>query len=247
MRYVGGKSRQRRHFVPAILDHTPNRERYLEPFVGGGSMLEWMAPHFAAVRASDTHEDLILMYQALQNGWEPPNSVTEERYRELRHSPPSPERGFVGFACAFGAKWFRGYARHKGSTPETYPSRSRRSLEALMSKLPDDTQFSRRDYRQWNPRPGTVVYCDPPYEQRGVDYATSAGFDHGEFWLLMDVWAQSGAHVYVSEFHAPTHWIPIAESVQRLTIAGNSPHSAREQGLQYDRLWVPKRYKDGYA
>ena len=247
MQYVGGKYRQRRAFVPAILGHTPNRDRYLEPFVGGGSMLEWMAPHFAAVRASDIHEDLILMYQALLEGWVPPTSVTREEYYALKSAEPSALRGFVGFSVSFGGKWFGGYATGKDVTPETFPGQAYRSLQRVMEGLPDDTQFSRRDYRQWNPRPGTVVYCDPPYERRGVDYVTSVGFDHNQFWKIMDRWVDQGAHVYVSEYHAPAHWVCIVESVQRLTIAANSPATRREQDLQYDRLWVPKRYKDGYA
>ena len=37
----------------AILAATTERARYLEPFVGGGSMLEVMAPHFGLTRASD--------------------------------------------------------------------------------------------------------------------------------------------------------------------------------------------------
>ena len=247
MRYVGGKYRQRRDFVPAILGHTPNRDRYLEPFVGGGSMLERMAPHFQQVRASDTHEDLILMYQALQSGWVPPSSVTREEYQALRAADPSALRGFVGFGVSFGGKWFGGYATEKNVTPETFPGRAYRNLQKVMGGLPDDTRFSVRSFEQWKPRAGTVVYCDPPYEQRGVEYKTSTGFPHTSFWRLMDDWWQAGVHVYVSEFNAPTHWTPIAESVQRLTIAGNSPVTKREQGLQYDRLWVPKRYKDGYA
>lgn len=246
MQYVGGKFRQRRDFVPAILAHTPNRDRYLEPFVGGGSMLEKMAPHFEEVRASDTHEDLILMWQALLQGWTPPSSITEEEWRALKGAKPSPERGFVGFACSFGAKWFGGYAREKGFTPETFPGRGARSVKALVAGLPTDTQFLLRDYRWWEPQPGTVVYCDPPYAARGVEYSTSGGFDHDSFWSVMDAWSEGGAHVYVSEFHAPTHWVPIAESVQSLNIAGNSPVTRRAKGTQYDRLWVPKRYQEGY-
>jgi DNA adenine methylase len=246
MRYVGGKFRQRREFVPAILKHTPNRDRYLEPFVGGGSMLEKMAPHFRAVRASDAHEDLILMYQALQEGWVPPQSVTREEYNALRRAEPSALRGFVGFGVSFGGKWFGGYATEKNVTPETFPQRTYRNLQNVMKDLPDDTEFSVRSFEQWKPHPGTVVYNDPPYELRGVEYKTSTEFPHTSFWRLMDEWWQSGVHVYVSEFNAPTHWVPIAESVQRLTITGNSPVTKREQGLQHDYLWVPRAYEGGY-
>lgn len=234
MQYVGGKFRQRRDFVPAILADTPNRERYLEPFVGGGAMLERMAPNFKSARASDVHEDLILMYQALLAGWEPPEEVNEKEYAELKFAEPSALRGFVGFACSFGAKWFGGYARNK--TGKSYAGTSKRNL-AKMLPLVEHVGFHHTSYDFWKPSAGTVVYADPPYANVGVGYKDSAGFDHPAFWNKMDEWTDRGALVYVSEFSAPPHWEPIAESVQRLTIAGNSPVTAREQGLQHDRLW----------
>ena len=209
-------------------------------------MLERMAPHFGAVRASDNHEDLILMYQALQEGWEPPRTVTREEYIALKDAEPSALRGFVGFGVSFGGKWFGGYATNRGSDNTTYADRSARNVLRIRDALPPDSVFSIKDYSQWKPTPGTVVYADPPYKQRNVDYKTSVAFDHDRFWSLMDMWSQSGVHVFVSEFHAPTNWTYITESVQRLTIAANSSVTKREQGFQYDRLWVPKAFANGY-
>lgn len=238
--YVGGKFRQRRDFVPAILRETPNREEYLEPFVGGGWMLEKMAPHFRSVTASDIHEDLILMWQGALAGEEFPGRVTEDDYYEVKASKPSGLRGFVGFGCSFGGKWFGGYARQSGSTAETFPRTARNHLQKTMDALPTNAGFVLCSYTDHAPGSGTVVYADPPYATRGVEYKDSSGFDHRGFWETMDSWVDAGAHVFVSEFHAPAHWEPLVVSSQRLTLSSNAPGSSRKQGTQLDTLWAPR-------
>lgn len=240
MQYVGGKFRQSRDFAPAILGFTSNRDAYLEPFVGGGWMLRAMGPHFQRVTAGDSHEDLILLWDAVWSGWSPPSSITEEQYQSIRREEPSALRGFVGFGSSFGGKWFGGYARQKGSNETTFPTRAASNLVKTLAKLPEDTQFVHQSYDEHNPGEGTVVYADPPYATRGVEYHTSDGFDHGKFWETMDEWVDSGAHVFVSEFHAPDHWEPLVVSRQTLTLSANSPASKSEQGYQLDTLWVPK-------
>lgn len=240
MRYPGGKFRQRKQFVPAILSHTPNRQRYLEPFVGGGSMLERMAPHFEQVRASDIHEDLILMYQALKDGWEPPTEVSREDYYEVKATNgPSALRGFIGFGVSFGAKWFGGYAEAETA------GRSARNLQRVMNSLPEDTRFSLKSFEEWDPQPGTVVYCDPPYRNVGKVYGKHSGFPHDEFWALMNEWVARGVHVFVSEYSAPDGWVFITESVQKRTLAGDFPEARKRN--QYDRLFVPMSKFDGYG
>lgn len=240
MHYVGGKFRQRRHFAPAILADTKERTEYWEPFVGGGWMLEAMAPHFKRVIAGDVHEDLILMYQALMSGWDPPEAISEDEYRELKLADPSALRGFAGFGASFGGKWFGGYGRH-GEHKTTIVEQNRNSLLKLRAALPTDTEFVHRSYEMATPHPGTVIYADPPYAARGVEFKDSNGFDHGRFWWFMDFWTDRGAHVYVSEFSAPDHWEPLVTSVQRLTLSRNSPVTPGEQGLQYDTLYRRRR------
>lgn len=243
MQYVGGKFRQRKHFKPAILAATTERARYLEPFVGGGSMLEVMAPHFGLTRASDVNEDLVLLYQALMRGWEPPVSLSREEYVYLKTAEPSALRAFAGFGASYGGKWFGGYTeREKVATSARSLAKTRARLLGL------DLRFSHRSYEWWQPQAGTVVYADPPYADVGVGFRDSKGFDHPAFWLVMDEWVGRGAHVFVSEFSAPPHWVPITTSVQRLTLSPNSGVTRREeQGLQHDSLWVPAEHEGGYG
>ena len=126
VQYLGGKTRLAKHISTAILADTDAREVYVEPMVGGGSVLAAMAPHFERAYAGDVHEDLILMYQAIQSGWEPPSELSEDCWRELKYSEPSPLRGFAGFGCSFAGRWFEGYARNSKGT--NYAAQAARKL-----------------------------------------------------------------------------------------------------------------------
>ena len=114
MRYLGGKSRIAKPILEVILANATERTGvYWEPFIGGGGMASKAAKHFNRCIYSDQDEDLMLMWEALATGWEPPEQVSEEEYKALRHAEPSALRGFVGYGCSFGGKWFGGYARSK--------------------------------------------------------------------------------------------------------------------------------------
>ena len=93
--YLGGKSRLAKRIGAAILENTNQRCQYIEPMIGGGSVFFELAPHFQKSFGGDIQEDLILMYQALADGWVPPDTVTEDEWRELRDSEPSALRAVL--------------------------------------------------------------------------------------------------------------------------------------------------------
>jgi DNA adenine methylase len=203
LRYLGGKSKIAKHIREAIIRTTNRRDCLIEPFVGGGSITAVLAPEFKQVKAYDIHLDLILMWQALQTGWRPPIEISENMYVELRESQSSALRGFVGFGGAsWGGKWFGGYAR---GSERNYADESNRSLSRDIINM-TNVQFMREDYRFIAPQPGTVVYADPPYVET-TGYTDK--FDSGEFWELMDFWVSNDMDVFVSEYIAPSGWIPI--------------------------------------
>ena len=97
------------------------------------------------------------MYQALADGWVPPTSLSEEEYRELKVAEPSALRGFAGFGCSFGGKWFDEFARGGGR------DHANESYKALVRQAPTlrGRQFMHQSYDQFPPGPGDVVYLDP--------------------------------------------------------------------------------------
>lgn len=72
MQYLGGKARASRWLSQTILDATPRREVLVEPFIGGAWMAQALAPHFDKYLGSDIVPDLVLLYNALLDGWNPP-------------------------------------------------------------------------------------------------------------------------------------------------------------------------------
>lgn len=220
MQYVGGKSKVARRLASAMLGRTTDRSHYVEPFVGGGAVLGEMAPHFDSAVASDIHPDLICLFRAVEAGWKPPDDVTEAEYHWLKgNKSPSAMRGFVGFACAFGGKFFRGYARNNSGT--NYAAQGQRSLLKLAPKI-KGVEFAQCSYERTVIPDAAVVYCDPPYaDAQKVEnlYKTVGMFDHAAFWA----WAtdlSARCTVFVSEYVAPAGWVSIWEREQTGTLAG---------------------------
>lgn len=195
MRYQGGKSDIAKQIAAIINQH--ESQNYYEPFVGGASVLAEVKKQNRT--ASDISEDLIMMWKAVQDGWTPPGTITEDQYNSLKNAQPSALRGFAGYGSSWGAKWFDGYARDpKGNT--NYAAQSR---DSILKKKPNimDVLFLNTDYKNLDIRPGSVVYCDPPYAgTEGYDKAGS--FNHNEFW---DWVRKTSGHskVFVSELKAP--------------------------------------------
>lgn len=237
MRYIGGKYRLAKRISETILGREASRLHYVEPFVGGAAVLEKMAPHFAHSDASDMSYDLILMWQSLQAGWDPPNVVTEEQYAALRDAEPSAFRGLVGFGGSFGGKWFGGYARggtEADGSPRNHLAESVRSVLKTRNILDGlDVRFRHGDYRESQIIRDSVVYCDPPYANT-QGYKSVDAFDSEVFWTVMNEWCDFGASVYVSEYTAPPGWVSLWESEQLTNL------KTTEQGrfTATERLWV---------
>lgn len=208
MQYMGGKARIARRIVEAILEDTPNRTRWVEPFVGGAWVLEHAAPHFEELYAGDVVPDLKMLYDEVGNGWEPLKALTREDYLELKLSTPSALRAFAGFGCSFGGKWFGGFCGDQKNGRRTYQDLAQNNLLRRKDVFARTT-FKTQSYSEWEIQAGDVVYCDPPYANT-TPYDATEGFDHDEFWKWCQEQVGLGADVYVSEYNRP-EGVPVEE------------------------------------
>lgn len=64
------------------------------------------------------------------------------------------------------------------------------------------TRLSHRSYADLDPRPGGLIYCDPPYANT-TSYSGVDSFDHAAFWATTREWSAAGCVVLVSEYSAP--------------------------------------------
>lgn len=226
MRYLGGKTRLAKKIAAVIEQHRQPGQRFYEPFCGGLSVT---AEVTGERYASDVFEPLIVLYQAVQGGWLPPDELSEAEYKELRQRSRageiSPLITWAGFCCSFGGKWFNGYAREGTRDPtRNLCGESKRLLIKRFATL-GDVDFSCRDYRSINPT-NAIIYCDAPYNGT-TGYKGTPKFDHYAFWDQCRQWKADGNTVIISEYSAPTDFELIAEYPHFLSVKGGQTDLAR--------------------
>ena len=229
MRYVGGKSRHAVALAEVIERYRTTQTAIYDPFVGGGAMAHVFGRRYSHVYASDTHTDLIMLYQALQQGWKPPTNISEDEYQQLRHAEPSALRGFVGFGCAFGCAfggdWFAGFAMNKETRTihETTRSLAKMNLRRI--------SFSRASFFDIDfiSPAERVIYCDPPY-QSTQGYSVG-DFDHDAFWQRCNDLHDQGFLVAVSEYNAPDGWQCVWRKDTALQLSGGAKANQRTERL----------------
>lgn len=173
-------------------------------FCGSCAVEAKLVSTFDTVVCNDNHKYLIALYQALQNGYDPPAYITEDEYKRVRSNldNETPEYvGFVGFGSSFGGKWFGGYGKSKKPNGEIrwHSEETKRALERDMKYL-QNVKFSCLDYHDVPIPKHSVVYADPPY----ANTTTYQGqkFNTNEFWEYMREISKDN-QVYISELTAP--------------------------------------------
>lgn len=197
MQYMGGKSRISKQ-IAEILNSDINKDTPFVSLFCGSCAIESKVQADVKI-LNDKHPYLIAMWQALQNGWTPPDVVTkEEYYRVKANMDENPAlTGFIGFGCSFGGKWWGGYAKDKRG--DDYCGQAKRGLLKDLVGIQSAT-FTCLDYRDVEIPDGAVVYCDPPYVNT-TGY-TVGQFDTNEFWDYMRQISKR-CDVYISEESAP--------------------------------------------
>ena len=187
---------------------TPERESnsFVSLFCGSCSV-ESKITGFDRMILNDNHKYLIKLLNGVQNGYELPDTISEEQYKYIRDNKDEAPvlAGFVGFGCSFGGKWFGGYARNKTGT--NYAAQSKRSLLKDMATL-QDAKFICSDYKNVELPDNCIIYADPPY-----DSTTGYGkvkFNSEEFWEYSRNVSKSHL-MFISEQKAPDDFICIWE------------------------------------
>jgi DNA adenine methylase len=206
MKYMGSKRRVAKYIAPIIQAHIDSGQykTYIEPFVGGANMIEHIECENR--HGSDIHPNLIALLVKLQDGWCPPESISNEKYNHVRKNPdmylPS-FSGFVGFCCSYSGKWWGGYARgnDNNGNPRNYCDEARRNLLKQAPKI-ESVEFRYHSYSNYAPE-NCVVYCDPPYAKT-TKYKTF-DFNHSKFWDWCEKYARPEYNntILVSEYFCP--------------------------------------------
>ena len=201
MKYMGSKNRYAKELLPIILKDRKDDQWYVEPFVGGFNMIDKVS---SLRLANDSHYYLIELYKAIQNGWVPPDNLSEKEYKAIKENPYNYHPylvGFVGFGCSFSGKWFGGYARGLSNSgqPRNYCLESKNNLMRQVPSI-QEVVIENKSYLELEIPDNSIVYCDPPY-QNTTKYSST--FNHETFWDWVRELARNGHQVFVSEYSAP--------------------------------------------
>ncbi len=203
MQYLGGKGKIAKQLAAFIAPAIRKRGVYVEPFVGGASVVSQIECPIRLV--SDANPALITMWKAACSGWRPPTVVTEVDYNRVKaiQDPCDPLTAFVGFGCSFGGKWFAGYARNKMGN--NYAAQAAASIQKKVEKL-KGVRWATGNYLDMDYPTNCVIYCDPPYANT-TSYSATKVFNHDEFWEFCRRKTRAGHLIAVSEYEAPSDFI----------------------------------------
>ena len=198
MKYMGSKRRLAKHIVPIIKSLRKEGQMYVEPFVGGGNLIEKIEGNRIG---SDINPDCIQALCDIRDNVEqlPRTNAefTEEDYKKLRVSHDYRFRSYAGFAFSWGGKWLSGWCRN--SENRDYVAKAFHSAMSQSPLLQGVTLLC-CSYDDLVVPDESFIYCDPPYKG-----TTAYGhyFDNSKFFDWCVCMHDKGHTVLVSEYFAP--------------------------------------------
>ena len=229
MQYFGGKAKIAKPLSIFLNSQLNIHQPFVDLFCGSCNIISKIDDTRTRL-ANDMHYELIEMHKGVQYGIEPPSSITEDIYNDMRHDKnikyPAWLRGFIGFGSSFSGKYFGGYA--KGNDERNYCMNAKNSILKKHSTL-KNVEFSNKTYSDVILPKQSLVYCDIPYKNT-TSYSTGP-FCHNTFYEWAVKTQQDGHVVLVSEYkqNLPEGWVILwehesnksirnAEGVQESTI-----------------------------
>ena len=200
MKYMGSKNRIAKEILPIMLAHRTPNQWWVEPFVGGGNMIDKVTGNRLG-NDNDKYviEALIAIRDCLFELPKNNKDFTEENYKELRKSDNYKYKGYAGFAFSYSGKWLGGWCRD-GLNKRDYVNESYKNA-INQSPLLQGVKFVNESYLNLQIPDNSLIYCDPPYEGT-TKYKDD--FNHAEFWDWCRQKVKEGHIVFVSEYNAPS-------------------------------------------
>jgi len=200
MKYMGSENRFAKHILPIVLKDRKERQWYIEPFVGGGNMIDKVDGNRIG---ADFNKYVVSALEMIANDLDsiPRNNTetNEEHYKIIKNGSFSDSiKGYYGFALSYGGKWFGGW-RRDGVGKRDYVAEAYRNAVKQSPKL-QGVLLYHSSYDELDIPDSSIIYCDPPYAGT-TKYKDD--FDHDKFWQWCRDKSKEGHSVFVSEYNAP--------------------------------------------
>jgi DNA adenine methylase len=240
--YAGGKQAIGKEIAQIINNMNPRGQMpYWEPFVGMCGVMQHVDARQRS--GSDSHEEVIEMWRALQQGWIPPKTCTEKQYLSVKNNPKANKalRAFWGHGLSYGGTYFGAFRPNYSEYDKGAAGRAWRGVMKVLPKV-QNVDFFTAGYDEVDVPKTTrgIIYCDPPYAgTQKVGKRDSDAFDSKKFWDW--VRKMSKHHiVLVSEQSAPKDFVSIWEKDRHLKISNN----AARQNYLTEHLFIHKSLRD---
>lgn len=199
MKYMGSKNRIAKFILPIILKDRREGQWYVEPFVGGGNIIDKVGGNRIG---SDSNKYSIEALRSIRddiNDLPKDNTqFTEVMYKELRFDDSYIFKGYIGFAGSYSGKWLGGWCRD-GLGKRDYIAESYRNA-VKQSPFLNSVDLLCCKYDELYLPNNSIIYCDPPYAGT-TQYKDK--FDSDKFWQWCRDKTLEGHQVFVSEYNAP--------------------------------------------
>lgn len=195
MRYMGGKCRIAKDLSNFLNQQLQPGQVFVDAFCGSCNIVSQIDQNRIRI-ANDVHRELIAMWREVQKGRELPDEISKEQYYWVKEHGEDWFKGFIGFACSFGGKWWGGYAKNDR---RNFCKESKNSTLKKAGTM-KDVIFLNMDYKslsQYIP-PNSLIYCDIPY--KNTTGYMQGYFNHEEFYSWCKILIQQGHNVLVSEY-----------------------------------------------
>lgn len=230
MVYRGSK----RKVAKKILEQIPAADYFIEPFVGGGNLTQFIDKcKYGEIRCYDINKYVIAYFNALKDGWLPEEYYSYEFYLELRNDMekyPPQIYAHLGFNTTYISKFMASTTLLKLDAQKA----SRRAFNNAVkdSKWVQGITFEHASYDEIKIPSSSVIYCDPPYINTG-GYRLVEKFDHTKFYS----WAEKQKKCFVSYTEMPKNWHPLICHEIKHRLSGKNYNKKYKIS---DCLWILK-------
>lgn len=203
---MGSKNRIAKYIIPIIFDRYQWYHQYIEPFVGGGGLIDKLKDFDIEKIGYDINPYTIKALRLIRDNPDslPKNKTefSEDDYNALKQNKNSKKNmgmiGFCAFSYSYGGKFWGGFSRDKEGKRDYIEEAYKNAI--AQSKNIQGIKFKCKSFDKIEINEKSIIYCDPPY-QGATKYKDS--FDHERFWDWCREKAKGGHSVFVSEYNSP--------------------------------------------
>lgn len=210
MRYLGSKAKIKNEIIPFLMKHLDGDNEFVDAFMGGANIIA--SVNYPKKVGIEINKYVVAVWDKIKEcgiSWIP-QAFDEEEYYKVKADYQDKTGnynwamiGYVGNCLSFGSKWWGGFARFNPKKNEDHVKEAFNGIKKQVDNFEylTKTTFMYGSYDEYNYKPNSVIYCDPPYQDT-IGYESS--FGHEKFWDWCRKMALDGHYVYISEYSAPS-------------------------------------------